>query len=554
MNLRALLLYGILSVFILITSISYGQMERDGSGLVALVTDRNLFVAGEQLAFSAVVVPADGGYVGNPSVMYVEVVSTEGQRLVSQKFPINGGQAYGVINLPDQLPTAYYLLRAYTRHQWSLGLSRFGYCLIKVVNAQNPQLLEAINREVEVGSEKNDLGSTVLARLTTDKTRYQRRENGLVNLNFVELIDSVVNASISIVPSASIFSQTYHPVFADTSIRPMFLNEFDGISLTGQVVVENSMLPVPNKRINLSVIGSQDFVETVTDKNGRFGFGMPAINGMHDVFISVKDTSKLKMAVQVDNDFAPCLPVVNPPVMQFNNTDAGTTQRMLVNYLVANNMKLLPQPDSVDMGLKKPPFYGIPDQTMVLDEFIQLPTLEEYFNELPFLVKVRKEKHRKYFKLFASQKELSLYEPLVLVDFVAINNPESVLAISPLAVDRIEFIHHLYQRGDVLYGGIVSIISKHGNFAGVDLPSNGMFLNYRFFAPEQSKPPIDLAHSNLPDVRNTIAWQPKISATPKGDYSLRFATSDTPGSYVILLQFVMKSGQLIKATCSFSVD
>jgi hypothetical protein len=199
-------------------------------------------------------------------------------------------------------------------------------------------------------------------------------------------------------------------------------------------------------------------------------------------------------------------------------------------------------------------FYGTPDQTLVLDEFIQLPTLEEYFNELPYLVKVRKDKHRKYFKLYAPQKELELYEPLVLIDFVAISKPDKVLAIAPTEVERIEFVHHLYQRGDVLYGGIVSILSKKGNFAGVDLPGNGMFINYGFFAPKNAKQPIDLANTNLPDARNSVLWEPKMIIAADGSGTLNFTTPDTPGEYTLMLKCIMQSGHVLNLKKTFLVE
>ena len=39
----------------------------------------------------------------------------------------------------------------------------------------------------------------------------------------------------------------------------------------------------------------------------------------------------------------------------------------------------------------------------ILINYVQLPTLEEYFNELPTLAKVRKRQGEKYFKILGAQ-------------------------------------------------------------------------------------------------------------------------------------------------------
>ncbi len=551
---KILLLLATLSSLLLSTLWGFGQDEPQLAEKVILCADRRLYIAGEQIGFSCTCLKLEDAPAAFSKVLFVELVAMDGQRIVSQKHPIDvQGFTEGNLVIPASVSSGMFLLRAYTKHLEAKGPNYYGYVLIRVINAQKPQLALA-NKQGLAIEQSEPVNDKLLAELKINKTLFNKREEGAASFHFTGVHDSIACVSASIALSVCLVEAEFQPEFAYHHGLQAYETQSKGICLTGQVLDEKTTTPMPNKRVNLSIIGSNDFVETLTDTRGRFCFELPSMYGLHDVFINVNDTTSARMLIRVDNDFAPSGLVANPPLMTFSAEEANTVHKLLLNYLINTNLGLLPKQNTEPSIRKMHAFYGTPDQTLVLDEFIQLPTLEEYFNELPYLVKVRKDKHRKYFKLYAPQKELELYEPLVLIDFVAISKPDKVLAIAPTEVERIEFVHHLYQRGDVLYGGIVSILSKKGNFAGVDLPGNGMFINYGFFAPKNAKQPIDLANTNLPDARNTVLWEPKMNIAADGSGALNFTTPDTPGEYTLMLKCIMQSGHVLNLKKTFLVE
>ena len=198
-------------------------------------------------------------------------------------------------------------------------------------------------------------------------------------------------------------------------------------------------------------------------------------------------------------------------------------------------------------------FYGKPNEILYLDNYIQLPTLEEYLNELPTLVKVRKHQGEKYFKVLGPQTELSGYDPLILVDMVAIADPSKVLAIPPVNISRIEVVNKLYVKGDQTYGGIINIISKHSDFAGIDLPSSGVFINYGFLADNSHYPEIYSPGKHSPDTRNTLYWEPKFVLNKSNSAKVTFTTSDAPGKYLIILNGINLKGEKFKQTSTIEV-
>jgi hypothetical protein len=169
-------------------------------------------------------------------------------------------------------------------------------------------------------------------------------------------------------------------------------------------------------------------------------------------------------------------------------------------------------------------------------------------------VKVRKRKGEPYFSVQSSVTEnLSFYDPLVLVDWVAIDEPSKILAVSPQNISRIEVVNEDYIKGGQTYGGIVSFISKKGDFAGIDLPSAGIFINYRFLSENQCLEISGAAAANQPDVRNTVLWKPSIKVQDKQPEKIVFTAPDTPGKYIVIVEGVTTNGELFSATKVFEV-
>ncbi len=210
-------------------------------------------------------------------------------------------------------------------------------------------------------------------------------------------------------------------------------------------------------------------------------------------------------------------------------------------------------PDSMNNQNEDQAFYGKPSEIFYIDNYVQLPTLEEYFTELIALAKVRMHNGKKYFKVLGTQTGLTDFDPLILVDLVAVDNPSLVLAISPANISRIEVVNQLYVKGDQTYGGIINIISKRGDFAGIDLPSSGVFINYGFLADSSHYPGNYPPLQHSPDARNTLCWEPNIVLDKSNTAKITFTTSDAPGKYQIILNGINSKGKTLRQTLTIEV-
>jgi hypothetical protein len=143
-------------------------------------------------------------------------------------------------------------------------------------------------------------------------------------------------------------------------------------------------------------------------------------------------------------------------------------------------------------------------------------------------------------------------DPLVLVDWVVINDIDKVLAISPQKILKIETVNKPYIKGDLTYGGIISIISRDGDFAGIDLPASGIFVKYDFFSPVCAGIN-DVKQANIPDARNTLLWIPGIKISEKHSTRVGFVTGDTPGHFDVIVRGVYSDGRVFCQSAGFDV-
>jgi len=200
-------------------------------------------------------------------------------------------------------------------------------------------------------------------------------------------------------------------------------------------------------------------------------------------------------------------------------------------------------------------FYGNPISIIYFDDFIRLPNLEEYFVEVVPQVAVRKNRGVRRLVLLGVHPDLAIYPPLLMIDGVAIFDVEAVLAVSPRLIQRVEIVNAPYIRGNVTFGGIISLISRNNDLGYIDLPSSGLLVNYRMLdIPAHGSIPDEVSDPRLPDVRNTLYWNPGLQLDPDQSRNISFRTSDQKGDYEILIRGTDASGKFFEKRMGFTVE
>jgi hypothetical protein len=142
-----------------------------------------------------------------------------------------------------------------------------------------------------------------------------------------------------------------------------------------------------------------------------------------------------------------------------------------------------------------------------------------------------------------------------MIDGVAIFDVEAVLTVSPRLIDRVEIINAPYIRGNVTFGGIISLISRNNDLGYIDLPSSGLLVDYQMLDPwvADSINSVD-TDSRLPDVRNTLYWNPGMDLQPEIKQTVSFFASDAIGDYELLIRGIDSKGKYFSKTVPFRVE
>jgi hypothetical protein len=526
---------------------------------VVLITDRSIYIAGEQVHFSAVLFSADNAEITPESqILYAELITPDGNKLSGSKYPVINSRVTGCIEIPGDAITGIYYIRAYTRLMRNSSPDSYCYRQIRIINPGREEVL-AGNRNDNTKNLKviqaGENGFSDKFSISVEKQAYSPEDSVRITIQANKLQPGTIkNLSLSVVPQSAAASL----LLALAPAKPQsdgldYYPENRGLSLTGKLTEGATKNPVKGKRINLSIIGEgRDFMAVRTDNNGRFFFVLPGYSGSRDLFLCAEKNPQSDIKIWVDNDFCSMQVNLPSPVFSLTDTERQTAQNMAVNMQINSHFHSDTMAEA-EVETKEKAFYGEPSDILYLDQFVQLPTLEEYFNELPGMVKVRKRNGEKYFKVIGKQ-DLSFYDPLVLVDWVAVDEPAKILSVSPVNISRIEIINSAYIKGGQTYGGIISIISKKGDFAGIDLPSTGIFINYRFLSESRCGDASVIPTQKYPDTRNTILWNPGIDVQNETGRQFVFRAPETPGMYSIVLDGITAGGENFSLTHVFEVE
>jgi hypothetical protein len=194
-------------------------------------------------------------------------------------------------------------------------------------------------------------------------------------------------------------------------------------------------------------------------------------------------------------------------------------------------------------------FYSKPDIELILAEYISLPSMEEVFYEL--LPRVFLRKNRSGYEIeIADRVEDNKFvlSPSILLDGVVINNARVIAELDPVNVEKIDVIKDKYIVGNYPFYGIVNVITKSHDFSSIPLPDYMTRLPYRvidpvykFVSPDYSSESV--INSRIPDFRNTLYWNPSISADEAGKATIEFFSADLPLDYLITIQGVTSGGK-----------
>jgi hypothetical protein len=539
-----------------------------------LMTDRTIYAVGEKILFKVFnLSPPSIKSIHWSKVLYLELTKNDGSAVQKGKYTLDISGCSGYMEIPSRISSGYYYLRAYTKWMRNFPVSDFAFCRVKIINPFSPEIEE--KRHAENGSasySESFIDETFRENRIdchTDKDIYRSREKVILSVEFRdydpysrgEFCISVIKIGAMDTMNYGILSFNLQAENKKRSIN--YIPDMRGVSVSGRVIDKESNNPVDNALVQLSLLGNNfDFLEYNTGADGKYIFSLSPLQGEKDMYI-VARAGNTNPEILIDNDFNTDVFYFNGEEFRLTKAERDIAEEIILNMQIEKVYRsdkirdsLYAREDSV-----KTTFYGNPSTILYIDEYIELPTVEEVLFELVPEVIARKRKDNIFINVtdnITYHPDLAIFEPLVLLDHIPVQNLENLLKLSPSKISRIEVVNEIFYKGTRRYGGIISIFSRRGDIAGIDLPENSMFFDYKTFT-EQVKdftPNYDQSKGelNIPDYRNCLYWNPEVTPGNNMKASLEFYTSDRKGQYMVLIRGISEDRKIIEGKCLFRVE
>ncbi len=284
------------------------QVKNEG---LVLLTDRGHYISGETISYRALYRKPEGsGAEGLSRVLYVELIMPGGTPLVQGKVLLDDHGATGTIDIPENLSSGTYYLKAYTRWMRNCGPEGFVYTSIRIYDPFNDQVLP-VDPAVWEPKAPGDLlsrsgnHSPEMLECKMEQDRIRSRQEVVVQLTwkFPSPADLTVSVARAGLHGEQIYLSPGCPVnlLNSTEILP----ETKGLSMTGRAVNSSDGSAAPYATIYVSVLGAEkDFFCNYSDSSGRFYFSFPGYIGYRDLFVSTYHSEYDDLELLIDRDFS----------------------------------------------------------------------------------------------------------------------------------------------------------------------------------------------------------------------------------------------------------
>ncbi|MBN2237925.1 MAG: hypothetical protein JW729_10215 [Bacteroidales bacterium] len=326
-----------------------------------------------------------------------------------------------------------------------------------------------------------------------------------------------------------------------------WIPEVRDIGLSGIVIDKNTQKPMADIPVYLSVFQGFPQIHIYNSRSdGSFLFSLNNFENEQDVFLCPLFDRIDELELKVNTDFSTSFPSYPNLAQVIDSSYVTFIEQLMVASQTSQAYRIDPKLKNNSIS-NLPYSFENPQATVVLDDYIETPTLEMVFKELIPNVRVRKTKQQYRLEVFDSEQELMYKDPLILVDNIPIFNVNELLKISPSVIEKIELHATPFILGDHTINGIIMISTFSNNFGGMIMPKSSTFFEYQTLFPDyffkaKSYNSKEEKEDRLADFRTLLFW--KTSFDLEKESKIQFYTSDQTGEYEIQYTGKYENGQV----------
>jgi len=551
-----------------------------------LNTDRSLYITGEKVWLKIITLNSlTNTPSGNSKVVYVEFLDRNNFPLRQLKVKVENHSGSSVFSIPENLSSGNYVIRAYSNWMQNWPSDQFCHKTISVVNPfgsfeslalQSPsslkgsvqEITESGNTIVKPGSEN---AGEILFKITPDKSEYSSREK--VKLMIVatdgsgRTIESYLSVSVAktgIVNSEEMqktgaeYLQSSNSMLSKVN-DPQYLPELEGHLIYGIIRLKETGEPLRNSGISLSYVGKIARCQfSNTNENGEFYFVVRE-PGTNEIVIQPIDPDITGYYIDLKQPFNSNFSNYQPSLFKIDSTSIDKINNAVISMQINNLYEPFRQKRQPSQNKVIPDFYGKPENTILMADYIELSTIREVVKEIIPNVYTLKQNGKLELKLINKLQSLPFEnKPLVLVDGVPMYDFDKVLVINSKEIERADVLNRRYFFSEYIFDGILSFVTKKGNLSAMEFDNTifrqvyeGCQLKEEFYSPEYSTD--SLKSGRIPDYRNTLYWSPDIHTDEDGKTFVEFYTSDESTDYTVVVRGISADGKTGLSTASLKV-
>ena len=326
----------------------------------------------------------------------------------------------------------------------------------------------------------------------------------------------------------------------------------------GQASVVTDGSPYGNREILVFFMDKNPYMlKTTTDRVGHFRFAQP-MTGMPKQMVqfqpAMQDTA---IKVSLDLPYLGSYHPYNLHFFRFDSTRQEDFDRAFINWQINMLHK-----EQIRKGIRTvepdqpPSFFQGAKKRFYMDDYITFLNMEEVFKEIVNHVKIRGREGNRKFVIFDDVANMVIGEhPLVLFNGQPVEGVEAILRIQEKEVEFVDVVPRAFFIGHRRYDGLLNVVTWHKTMQ-MEVPGTNYrtlldgSIPVRRFSPETGPDP---ASERLPDLRNTLFWEPDLPV--EGNQAqVRFTTGDDRGNYTLILRGMDRLGRVFELRKRFRVD
>ena len=371
-------------------------------------TDRTWYLAGELMKVS---ITAD-----NALIVYAELCDTDGLA-AGAAVTLNNGEGTGIIELPSDLHSGYYVLSVYTRDNAKVSSQ-----LVAIVNPLRK------SKDDDIQWVPDD-SCWVLA-------------DGMVESPSVKAVD---------------LRETGCHI-----IKARIKNVYDGNTFRGSQIYPS-----------LSIVGKQiHYFEGNMVNDSIAIFNTYGVHGKQPLVLSATSSTGISLPVELISPFAALLPTKLPHlIFHYKRSEVEARSIDMQRRRTVTS----------SFGYEDTAFGTKPDLTYNLDEYRQFHTVREVLLEYVKSVSKKKIDGISRLLVRNEQEHYDSFWPsLVLIDGMPVLDVERLLDYDARRIHYINIYGSQYTFGNGLYNGILSFVSRSGQLTNYPIEPNMQYLEYEF--------------------------------------------------------------------------